>query len=231
MQVSLNSQPIDTPSGLTTVGEVVGFVESDVLPRQHVITKVLMDGEEVTAQLGDGEAFQRPAGDCVLEIFSARAIDVAREGLVDATRLLPVLTDELPVVSAELTGGRIRAGLNRFSRCMESISWYVNLLGAVEYILADNGMAGADSAGHADDELSPEDSDLSAWPGQDEGLLSFASVENLRQKLMDVQQAQDSNDTDLQANVIQYEILPIVQIWVRELPTLVSRVSRLGHVA
>jgi len=231
MQVSLNSEPIKTPAGLNTVGEVVRFVETDVLPRQHVITKVVMDGEEVTNQLGDGDAFRREAAECRLEIFSARAIDVAKKGLVDATRLLPVLVDELPEASQELTGGMVEAGLNRFSRCMESISWYVNLLSAVEYILSDEGFAGTESAGLESEELSPEDPAPGAWSGQDDGLMSFASVENLRQKLLDVQSAQYTNDTDLLANMIEYEILPIVQIWVRELPSIVSRVSRMGNLA
>lgn len=231
MQVTFNSEPVSPPDGLVTVGEVVGYVESDLLPSQHVIVRIVKDGQEVSGHSEDGESFTQPAPDCTLEIYSARAVDVAQASLQDAADVLPVLVSELPAAAAELTSGEVEVGLTRFSQCMESISWYVDLIGATEYILSEAGQAGAAPLGPDGEELSMEDAVIGGWPGAVDEVLSFASVENLRQKLLDVQLAQYSNDTVLLANMIQYEILPIVQIWIRELPTLISRVARQGHVA
>lgn len=231
MLVSLNLKPVQVPDGLATFGDLIRFIESERIPQGQVITQVLLDGRELSEQDELVAGVTPCAGIGKVDLFSARAIDLAQEGLADATRLLPELAQDLPAAAAELGSGDVETGLERFSSSMEVISWYVNLVSAVDDIFHGSNGEMKPGYGGADGELSPEESLDIALEDNDESLVTFASVENLRQKLLDVNHAQEKNDTMLLADLIEYEILPIVRIWIVELPFLITRTGNSGGSA
>jgi hypothetical protein len=233
MIASLNLKPCPVPDELRTLGELVRYVEHERVPSGQVLTRILLDGREIDLEE------ERASGDLLLadigvaEFHSARTVDLAREGLADATDLLPSLAEDLPVVAAELRTEQVRDGLEMFGKCVEVISWFVSLITACDVIFGrgDPSFRLDPGATRGADDLSLE-SDLTAVAAEEGSeLRTFASVENLRQKLLDVEQAQLNNDTLLLADLIEYELLPIVAIWIAEVPTLLAKVSREGGTA
>jgi hypothetical protein len=233
MKVSLNLKPVELPDGLSCLSEVIDHVEESQLKAGEVLTRILLNGEELDEEQELLQGAASVGSIEFLELHSARTLDLAREGLEDAAQLLPSLVEDMPQVAAELRGGNVRDGLEMFTACVEVISWYVSLVSAVDVIFrrADPNFRLDTVAGHTGEELAPE-ADLEALAVEDgPELKTFASIENLRQKLLDVEQAQSNNDTLLLADLVEYELMPIVQIWAGEAPVLLGKVNREGGAA
>lgn len=233
MKASLNLKPCDLPEDLGTFSELVEFVERERIPAGQVITRIVLDGEEVDDEAEESFA-AKPLGEIdIVEFYSARTVDLAQEGLSDATALLPSLAEDLPAVAAELRGGNLADGLGMFGKCVEIVSWFVSLVTAVDIIFrrADPSFRLSPSGARTADDLSPEAELAEFGGGGGAELRTFASVENLRQKLLDIEQAQEQNDTLLLADLIEYELLPIVRIWIDEVPVLLSKVAKEGGSA
>jgi len=233
MKVSLNLKPCEIKAEIQTLGELMAFIENECLSPGEVLIRIVIDGDELREEEEQAHQQKSIEGLQIVEFYSARTIDLAEEGLTDATQLLPSLAEDLPVVSAELRAGNIRDGLEMFAKCIEIVSWYVSLVTAVDIIFrrADPSFRLDPAAAKTAEDLSPE-ADLTAITAE-EGpeLRTFASVENLRQKLMDIEQAQENNDTLLLADLIEYEVLPIISIWEQEVPVLLAKVKREGGSA
>lgn len=233
MKVSLNLKPCDAPEGCATFADLVRFIEMEQVPAGHVITRIVIDGRELEID-EEVQISETPLGEIVLvEFYSARTIDLAKDGLGDAAELLPSLAEDLPAVAAELRSENVADGLEMFSKCVEIISWFVSLITACDVIFGrtDPSFRLDPTAPRTPEEMSLE-SDLTALTLEDgPEMRTFASVENLRQKLIDIEQAQENNDTLLLADLIEYELLPIVGIWIEEVPVLLSKVNREGGTA
>jgi hypothetical protein len=228
MNLSLNLQSLTTPTNCSTFEELVAFVENESVPAGEVITRIVVDGEDIDEDR-ELELMSEPLGTISkVEIYTEKTIDLARQGIADARELLPALAEDLPYVSTELRSGNIRDGLELFGRCVEVLSWYVSLVTALD-ILFRRVSAGSEletEQATTAEELSPDDA-LAGYE-LDERLepRTFASVENLRQKLLEVERAQGSNDAALLADLVEFELLPIVNLWNDELP-LLSEVVRM----
>jgi hypothetical protein len=111
------------------------------------------------------------------------------------------------------------------------LSWYVSLISAVDAVFTRNNpqFRMADPELDEAEELGAE-LDGAAMDNAPE-LRTFASVENLRQKLLDVERAQERNDHLLLADLLEYELLPIIEIWVTEAPQLLGKIRRESGVA
>jgi hypothetical protein len=233
MRVSLNLKPCLVPEDIASFKELLAFLELERIPAGQVITRIIVDGEEWDQDAEAEHADAVPNNYNMIEVASSRTIDLAKEGLTDANELLPSLAEDMPLVAAELRRDDVRDGLEMFSRCIEVISWYVSLITACDVIFgrSDPGFR-IDPAATRNPEDMSLDADLTALTVE-EGpeMRTFASVENLRQKLLAVERAQENNDTILLADLIEYELLPIVNIWIEEVPVLLSKISREGGTA
>ena len=233
MKASLNLKPCEVPAELTTVGDLVAYVEKERVPHGQVVTHIILDGEN----LDEGREVQfasKLLSECeMVEFYSARVADIIKEGLNDATQLLPSLAEDLPAVAIELRSGQVQNGIEMFGQCIEIISWYVNLISRVDEIHRQSDPSfrinPASVKSPDDQDLGSDLTALTAEEGTE--LRTFASFENLRQKLIDVEQAQANDDTLLLADLIEYELVPIVAIWVKEVPIFNAKVSREGGTA
>lgn len=225
MKVSLNLKPCKQPADVETLADLIRHMEDGGLPAGHVIKRIVLDGEELDEE-GELKRLDEPlSGVELIEFYSARPEELAVEGLTDATQLLPSLAEDLESAARNLRSGNVKDGLLEFSVCVDIITWYVGLIDPVDIIFSrrDPSFRLAPDRG---DDGSPE-ADLGEL-GADESpeLRTFASIENLRQKLIDVEQAQRNNDTLLLADLIEHEMLPIVRIWIEEVPVLLKKVER-----
>lgn len=233
MRLSLNLKPCPVPDDIDTFQQLLQYLEEERVPAGQVITRIVVDGREWDEEEELHKSGVVPSAYEMIEVYSSRTIDLAKEGLNDAMELLPSLAEDMPLVAAELRGDNVRDGLEMFGRCIEVISWYVSLITACDVIFgrSDPGFRIDPNAPRSPEDMSL-DADLTALTVE-EGpeMRTFASVENLRQKLLDVERAQENHDTVLLADLIEYELLPIVRIWIDEVPVLLAKVSREGGTA
>lgn len=231
MKLSLNLQDCELPDGCDSIGELVQFMEQQYIPRDELVTRIVIDGEDVSPEM-ELELATRPLAEFEsVEFFSARTLDLAHQSLLDARQFLPELLSSLQETVRELRAGRLRNGLVRFERSLEMISQYVSVINAIEGInrSTDPGRTMQPTADAPTDD-NRTDFDISKLaPNPDNELRTFASIENLRLTLMSVQQAQRRADSMLLADLIEFDIQPIVGIWIRELPALNGQMQ--GHNA
>jgi hypothetical protein len=231
MKASLNSRPCEVPEGIGSFGQLVSFVEEQRIPNGHVITRIVVDGEEWDEEAERRQSGQPIGGYEMVEFYSARTLDLAREGLEEATQLLPALDQDLGEAALLLRGESVQDGLAMLYECIGVIDWYVNLVTAVDIIFGQ-----VDPAFRYGEELPemgdgvPED-DLARVGSAGGSERTFASIDNLREKLLAMEEAQQNNDLLLLADLIEYEVRPIVQIWSREAPALLAKINREGGMA
>jgi hypothetical protein len=205
---------------------MVFFVEQQRLPAGEVLTRIVVDDEELS-EAEERALAARPCRELgTVEFYTARPVDLAEEGLHDAKELLPGLAADLPKVAQELRSGKVVDGLELFGPCLEVLSWYVSLITAVDAIFSRNNPAfrSVEPDLNEAEELGAELD--GAAPEAPSELRTFASIEILRQKLLDVEQAQERGDHLLLADLLEYELLPIIQIWAEESPQLLAKIQR-----
>lgn len=233
MKASLNLKPCEVPEELSTFDELVNYIENERVPSGHVLTRIVVDGSELDEEGEEGNA-GRPLGEFgVVEFHSARTVDLAREGLGDAIELLPALASDLSSIAAELRGGDVPDGLEMFYECIAVLDWYVSLIAALDTLFSqhDPSFRVDHTLLSTDDDLAPEGDMTGLTISEGPELRSFAAVENLRQKLVEIERAQQNNDILLLADLLEYEVQPIVRIWAGEAPVLLAKVNREGAMA
>ena len=228
MKVSLNLKPCKVPDTLATVGEVITFVESNRLAEGHGLNRIILDGNVL--ELEDEQAQSDTPVDSVelIEFYSARPIDLTIEGLAFAAELLPSLGDELEAAAADLRSANLEDGLMKLGECLGYIDWYMVVVNAAHIIITtqDPNMQTAVAPGQDIEDLSPEaDFSRDQMPASGPELKTFASRENLRQKLKDMEAVQQNKDHLLLADLVEYEILPIVKLWNSETASILKLVQ------
>lgn len=237
MRASLNLRPCDPPEGLETFDDLVAWVERSQLPGGHVLTRILLDGAELDEQ-GEVDAAPRPlSGIGMVEFHSARTLDLARDGLEDALDLLPALCEDLAETAGELRAGDPRVGLEMLYECTGILDWYVSLLSAIDqlYIRAGQPLDDYEGDGAAEGGLGAAEGLRNFDGAADDhglrGLQSFSSIENFRRKLIEIEAAESKQDLLLLADLLEYELAPLVKLWERELPALRARMQLEGGEA
>jgi hypothetical protein len=228
MKVSLNLRTREVPPELNTLQDVIAYIEQQLVAEGQTITRILLDGETLE------EEDERSRGDTpvaeinIVEFYSARPIDLTVEGLGFATELLPGLADDLHTSAVQTRSGNLQQGLATFAECLEYLGWYVRIVESAHEILTQRDPGFQARAGDGDGGCaeSPEEelSQVTSETGPE--LRTFASRENLRQKLEDIINVQRNQDTVLLADMIEYELLPIVKIWMSEVATLLKLLER-----
>jgi hypothetical protein len=228
MKVSLNLKPLQVPDKLETLLDVIDYMEQQGgLPEGHVIKHIILDGQDLDEQAEQENLSKSVKEIELLEFHSARPVDIAIEGLQAATQLLPSLAEDLAVVAADLRSGSVQDGLLKFSICADIINWYTSLISPLDVIFSQLDPSFRLRIDLDDsDEHSPEAELGRISKDESTEMRTFASVENLRQNLMEVERAQRNADTLLLADLVEYEVLPIVNIWVAEVPLLLKKVER-----
>jgi hypothetical protein len=235
MQVTLNDKQVAAPAACATLHDLLAYVEDELLPRGQVITLIEVDGVELEDD-SEYDALERSlSGVQRVEFHTTRAVDLAREGLEQAVELLPSLSDALRDSAQLLRSGDTAAGLDLLYECLGHVEWYIGLIAALDIYFSE-------LAPEGDDELlegTPLDGRSISVPGGiplraggDTGeLRTFASIENLRSRLVEAQTLQQNQEMRKLADLLEHEVLPIAKLWAREAPLLLRRVAREGAIA
>jgi len=235
MQVSLNGKPIKVTAACVTLHDLLAYVEEEVLPRGQVVTSIEVDGLELDDD-GEGEALERSCeGISKVDFATARAVDLAREGLEQAVEILPQLTEALRESAHLLRGGQTAEGLDLLYECLGHIEWYIGLIAALDIYFSEL-TTDTDDELLGGTQLGGRISVPGGIPlrGAEQGfgeLRTFASVENLRTRLIEAQRLQQAEKLRELADLLEHEVLPIARLWAKEAPLLLRRVAREGAVA
>ncbi|MDQ3023571.1 MAG: hypothetical protein M3R04_04170 [bacterium] len=237
MKVTLNGRPLTVPQQCEKFQDLLSHVEDDLLPRGHVITLIVLDGAELDDD-GELEALARRCADIsTVGFVTARAVDLAREGLEQAVELLPALTEALRDSARLMREGHIASGLDLLYESLGHVEWYIGLIAALDIyfsqLAADSDediLEGAPLAGNIPVPGGLPIRGTAGEHGMDD-LRTFASVDNLRTRLIEAQRLQQAGDMPRLADLLEHEVLPIAKLWAREAPLLLRRVAREGAVA
>ena len=238
MQVTLNDKPVQVSAAFATLHDLLAYVEDELLPRGQVITQIEVDGLELEDDDGELDALERRLSGVQSVAFrSVRAVDLAREGLEQAVELLPQLSDAMRESAHLLRAGDTASGLDLLYECLGHVEWYIGLIAALDIYFSE-------LAPESDEDLlggTPLDGRTISVPGgiplrgsgdvSNTELRTFASVENLRTRLIEAQRLQQSEELRKLADLLEHEVLPITKLWAREAPLLLRRVAREGAVA
>jgi hypothetical protein len=237
MKVTLNDRPLDVPQQCGTFQDLLSHVEDELLPQGQVITSILLDGVELDDEAEQDSLLRRTADINSVEFFTARAVDLAREGLEQAVELLPALSEALKDSAKLLREGHTAPGLDLLYESLGHVEWYIGLIAALDIYFSQ-------LAGETEDDLFegpplpgsipvPGGLPIKGTAGEHgiDELRTFASVENLRTRLIDAQRLQQAGDMPRLADLLEHEVLPIAKLWAREAPLLLRRVAREGAVA
>lgn len=218
MNVSLNLKPVEVPEEHQTLGAVISYIESGQLPAGQVLHRIVLDGE-VLEEVDEQAKQDLPVSEIeMLEFYSARPIDLTLEGFNFATEILPSLAEDLQTTAADIRSGNIEEGLNKFGECLSYIGWFITLSNSALEILGRGRQQLAEQQEDITEATREAEFSHEPPPEQLAGIKTFASMENLRQKLNDLETVQRNQDTVLLADLLEYELLPIVRLWESEAP-------------
>ena len=237
MQVTLNDKPVQIAAVFATLHDLLAYVEDELLPRGQVITVIEVDGIELDDD-DEVRALERNlAGVQSVAFRTSRAVDLAREGLEQAVELLPQLSEALRESAHLLRNGQTAPGLDLLYECLGHVEWYIGLIAALDIYFSELSTEGEDDLlgdTHLDGHAIPVPGGIPLRSGPDGGtgeLRTFASVENLRTRLVEAQRLQQNEEMRKLADLLEHEVLPIARLWAREAPLLLRRVAREGAVA
>jgi hypothetical protein len=235
MKVTLNDKQVQAPAACATLHDLLAYVEDELLPRGQVITQIEVDGQELDDD-DDQRALERSlTGVQSVSFGTSRAVDLAREGLEQAVELLPQLSEALRDSAHLLRAGDTAAGLDLLYECLGHVEWYIGLIAALDIYFSELSPEGEDDLlANIDGHAIPVPGGIPLRGSGDGGsgeLRTFASVENLRTRLIEAQRLQQNEELRKLADLLEHEVLPIAKLWAREAPLLLRRVAREGAVA
>ena len=193
---ALNS--VDT-SGLNTLHDLLEHIEKNALCGTRVITKVVVNEEELDEgqEIGLG-AF--PITDVAsLTVETSDTCQLASEALQDALEYLPAISAVLEEAGRKIREGNVREGLQNTSEALEVIGAFGEVL---------DGIRGAFKIDYAKVRID----DFSLLDKLNElGMQARAILESAK-----------AEDWTLLADQIEYEISPLLYEWMAIIPELVN---------
>jgi len=200
MEIVIDGEPtlIET-EGMTTFKDLMNHLQKEVVRFPRVITRVILNEEDLDEgqEIGLG-AF--PLSDVAdLQIHTADSLDLAYQSLVDAQEYLPTLSSVLEAAAGAIRGGDVQSGLRDSSAALE-------VIGAFGQVL--DGIRGAYQI------------DFSQVRIDDLNLLD--KLNGLNRLAGDTLKAIQDEDWTLFADLIEYELSPLLYEWMAVIPELVK---------
>jgi hypothetical protein len=192
------SKSIDV-TGIGTLNELLARIERDCIGGGRVIVRVLLNEEELdegqTVGLG---AF--PVKDITsISVETADTLELAGEALQDALEYLPAISMILEQSARKIREGDVRAGLQETSEALGVIEAFGEVL---------DGIRGAFRIDFSKVKI-------------DDGTL-LEKLHELGKHAQNILKATKEEDWTLLADLIEYELSPLLYEWMAVVPELVS---------
>lgn len=219
-RILLDDRVIEPPDYVKTVQDLIVWVNADVLPANRVLTDIVLDGKYLTIEEERESHKYQLADYALIELRSAKTLEIASRALADAREMLPNLHRELVDAYRALLNGSIREGLELFLGAMNSIEWYLNVISAIDgTILVERPW------------LRLKGEEASQTDAQAQSYVTFESLEDLRSKLARLERAHDNQDFSTLTTLIKDELIPLAEAWKEELPEIIGKLALERHEA
>ncbi|MEP0814738.1 MAG: hypothetical protein HRF49_08760 [bacterium] len=195
-------------SGVETFGDLVVYLTANVVPPGEVIYRLVVDGREID-ETEEGKLAKEPlSGFELVETYTRNAVDISLEGLATACELVPSIREDALEAGGELRTGNMDRGYGLVADLIPFLGWYLDLLTAIDRIFVRPG----------DDFLTRDFAGMGA-------IRSFELLEAMKEQLAALSQAQQYRDHAAVADILEYEIAPILEVWETEVGLIQRRMA------
>jgi hypothetical protein len=200
MKILIDGVPASVDAdGLNTLQDLIRHLEKNCIASARVVTKIKVNEEELDEgqEVGLG-AF--PLSDIeTVEVKTAKTISLALEALDDAQEYLPVVSAVLEASAKKIREGDVRGGLEDTGEALEVIGAFVEILEGVRVAFM---------------------IDFSKIRIDDSCLLD--KMNDLARHSQAIFKAAKSDDWTMFADLMEYELSPLLYEWMAIIPELVS---------
>jgi len=200
MKILIDGVPASVDAdGLNTLQDLIRHIEKNCLGNARVVTKIKVNEEELDEgqEVGLG-AF--PLSDIeTVEVKTAKTINLALEALDDAQEYLPVVSAVLEASAKKIREGDVRGGLEDTGEALEVIGAFVEILDGVRVAFM---------------------IDFSKIRIDESCLLD--KMNDLARHSQAIFKAAKCDDWTMFADLMEYELSPLLYEWMAIIPELVS---------
>ncbi len=210
-KVLLDHKELSLPDNIKTVQDLLIHVQAAVLTGDRVLQTTLLDGEMLTDK-GERDAHTMLLSDyCQVELQTRKVLDLAVDGLTDAQDIIPAITNNLRVSVKLLRVGDIEGGIEMLYESVQMMDWYIELVHAIEAVFHQDKPWLRQK--HAENTVNSEE------------FKTFQSKTDLMHKFNALEQYQEAQDYGGVADIVEYTILPVIEQWWSELPSILAKMK------
>ncbi len=214
-KVLLDYRDLELPTALRTVQDLLVHVQTKVLPRDRVLQHIVLDGRQLSEE-DEREAHSLELADYKkIELQSRRILELALEGLSSAKEVIPAVADDLKTAASLIRSGQLSDGLGILHDCLSMIDWYLDLITAIESTFHDD-RPWLRQRGYANG---------AEGEGTVRAFRTFEPKDDLGEKLQQLDLARQAHDLVALADVVEYDIAPVVAVWAHELPGILAKMK------
>jgi hypothetical protein len=205
--VDRREEDADLPSGLS-LSEIIDRISSKSISSERVITKIRVDGKELLED--ENGLYPDLNGDEIdsLEFQTGLPKEMAHQGLHDARIYLEKLNPGIGRTAELFRLGEEAKANEQYGRCIDGINWFIRILEGVRQVIGMNfqGMA-----------------------FKEETVQS--RIRKLQETIRGMWSAQLDEDWIMLADLLEYELLPIMEEWKEILPVIEKTARSSGKTA
>ncbi|MBI2061730.1 MAG: hypothetical protein HYT87_18470 [Nitrospirae bacterium] len=188
------------PDNFNTLDELVGDVVRRMVPKNRLVSKILVNGEDLTDQ-NQSRLAGTPAADVRSIEFRTEPLSEAVVGALDrAFDYLDRLREGIRVCVEKYRSGEDLSAHRLLAECLDGLVWFVSFSTNMRVALRLN----------YDDEYF-------------QGETLTAKQNRLYEHIRELEKAQKNMDTVYMADLLEYEIEPILKDWMEVFPSLRER--------
>ncbi len=205
-RVLYNFKAVEPPSEVRRVGEILAWVEREVAQGDEVLVRAVLNGEDIEVD-GTGRAAVRELGeDDLLECYGRSTLELVREAFGFAEHILPAVIADLEEASLNLRGKDQGRGLDLMMDCIDALEWFFTVCARTSEIYS-----------RREPERLMKDS------GRGELFAVFSRLDRSIEVLGEIEQAQRQADLVMAADLIEYELVPLLKEFAGEVPSVRER--------
>lgn len=210
-KVLLDHKELRLPDNIKTVQDLLIHVQAAVLTGDRVLQTILLDGEKLSEK-GERDAHTMLLSDYrQVEMETRKVLDLAVDGLTDAQDVVPAIAADLRESVKLLRVGDIEGGVEMLHESVQMMDWYIELVHAIEAVF------------HANKPWLRQKHAEHTMDGEE--FMTFQSKTSLMEKFNELEQYQEAQDYTGVADLMEYDILPMVEEWGQELPGILAKMK------
>lgn len=200
MEILIDGIPtIIDASGIANFQELLKYLESNVIDKSRVMTRVVLNEESLDESQEIGLGAFPVAEILTLSIETNNTTHLAYEALGDALEYLPTLSAVLEAAAAKIREGLVREGLQNISEALEVVGAFGEVL---------DGIRGAFRIDYGKVKI------------DDFSLLD--KLNELGKLAQEILKAAKEENWTLIADLVEYELSPLLYEWIAILPELIA---------